>query len=378
MTTMNTAYNDARAAVDFFNRTARHFEDTLAPGIYGHLEEEMVAQGRRHVTSRMLERITIQHYPSRLMTLKAWRECLQHQLDPNFIMTKVDPGRRAALIAAAGVYSNWRLTQQALSFDRTLAAEILDAQAGDNLDDVGAMRLPVDHLRRLPFRTFAIVPNCPERWNLKAVLVHIQDSSEMHPAVADRYSGTVFLDFVPHYHDQPDGTFGGVVGVMLFPGLSVDETVEKTLREGSIEFGIDLDTVQRDVIRQLMRATIPFLMYLAADNREIDGEVRTEAPPPKSTKRGVRIFPPERPLLVPVGVRVGAALRQYRQAPAVPESAGPTGRTVAPHLRKAHWHSFWTGPRTDPAQRRLRLQFLPSTPVNLGPGAIAPVVRPVK
>jgi hypothetical protein len=75
-----------------------------------------------------------------------------------------------------------------------------------------------------------------------------------------------------------------------------------------------------------------------------------------------------------VGWRIGAALRaaqRYHGAARGDE----TGRHVAPHLRKPHWHHYWTGPLGDPAQRRLVLRYL--APISVGSELPATtVVRP--
>lgn len=62
-------------------------------------------------------------------------------------------------------------------------------------------------------------------------------------------------------------------------------------------------------------------------------------PQTKRTKRGYQIFPPDRPTIWAVGAQMGALLRQERA------DAMGTGRTVRPHIRRGHWHGYWTGPR---------------------------------
>lgn len=77
------------------------------------------------------------------------------------------------------------------------------------------------------------------------------------------------------------------------------------------------------------------------------------------------------------GYRIGAALRQARLEH---EHKGPsdgTGRSVTPHLRRAHFHSYWVGSRSDPDARHLELRWLPPIPVNVDRGdARGVVVRP--
>ena len=55
------------------------------------------------------------------------------------------------------------------------------------------------------------------------------------------------------------------------------------------------------------------------------------------------------------GERTGAQLRQANET-------DPSGRAVKPHLRRAHWHSYWRGPKT--GERQFRYKWL--SPIIVG------------
>lgn len=74
-----------------------------------------------------------------------------------------------------------------------------------------------------------------------------------------------------------------------------------------------------------------------------------------------------------LGIRIGAALRTHRTTSG---NATGTGNPVTPHVRRAHWHRFWTGPRD--GERHLVLRWLPPIPVNLDKGKVISTVRPMK
>ncbi len=121
---------------------------------------------------------------------------------------------------------------------------------------------------------------------------------------------------------------------------------------------------------------VSLLIYLCTANAELGaGEHRPQKPKPKRTKRGWRLFPPDKPNTWDVGVRLGAALRRaYHQAETDPNGthAGPR-----PHIRRAHWHSFWTGPRD--GERKLTVKWLPPISVNLDdPDDLPTTLRPIK
>ena len=76
-----------------------------------------------------------------------------------------------------------------------------------------------------------------------------------------------------------------------------------------------------------------------------------------------------------VGVRLGAALRRAYQA----AQTGGTDTHAGPraHIRRAHWHGFWSGPRE--GERRFDLRWLPPIPVNVEDvGELPFTVRPVR
>ncbi len=120
---------------------------------------------------------------------------------------------------------------------------------------------------------------------------------------------------------------------------------------------------------------VSLVLYLCSAEADY---VRPPLPVARQTKRGPRLFPPEQPQAWAVGVRIGAALRAG--APAARDDTGTaagTGSRPRPHLRRAHWHGFWSGPLS--GERTFKVKWLPPIPVNLAPGADLPaVVHPVR
>ena len=78
-----------------------------------------------------------------------------------------------------------------------------------------------------------------------------------------------------------------------------------------------------------------------------------------------------------LGFRIGAAIRSARK-PTSTGGGSETTRTVAPHVRKAHWHRFWTGPRKDPTQRKLIIRWIPPVPINIDKGEPKSTVYPLR
>jgi hypothetical protein len=132
--------------------------------------------------------------------------------------------------------------------------------------------------------------------------------------------------------------------------------------------------------RTALAPYISLLLYLcstAADIADRSGRRERPANPvPVKTKKGVRMFPAEKVTHWDVGFRMGADLR--RAAAESGESKGGAHASPRPHVRTAHWHHYWTGPR-DSTQRKLVLKWLHPMLVKAEkPEDLVPTVRPVR
>lgn len=145
-------------------------------------------------------------------------------------------------------------------------------------------------------------------------------------------------------------------------------------------------------LHEQLQPMISLLLYLCAVNAEIGtGTKRPIRPRPTKTKEGLRMFPPDQPTTWDVGCRLGAALRHAKQQPDVSQEeveAGaqqtdpaPAEPRVSPraHIRRAHWHTFWQGPRDEPEKRSVKLKWLPPIPVKVeSPESLPAVIRRVR
>jgi hypothetical protein len=124
-------------------------------------------------------------------------------------------------------------------------------------------------------------------------------------------------------------------------------------------------------------STLLYICSQSADYRDAAG-IRNapRKPTPVQTRQGPRVFPPENPTIWETGYRLGASLRC-----AVGQTLGRTGvsrSSPMPHIRRAHWHSFWLGPREAAGERRLAIRWLPPTPIAVStPEELIPAVRRV-
>jgi hypothetical protein len=133
---------------------------------------------------------------------------------------------------------------------------------------------------------------------------------------------------------------------------------------------------------QMAAIAAPFVslvLYLCSVNAEIRDASGTqrhpENPHPKRVKRRSKLFPASSPTTWEVAYRLGARLRAAgRDADGI-----ETGTHASPraHIRRSHWHSYWTG-QVDSAERKTVLKWLPPIPVNVDDDEGLPaVIKPV-
>lgn len=121
--------------------------------------------------------------------------------------------------------------------------------------------------------------------------------------------------------------------------------------------------------RQLVATLAPLvslLLYLCSESPDYGDR----EPPTHPSRKGHRTA--TEPRSWDVGVRIGAALRGARERPAEPGDG--THARPRPHVRAAHWHLYWTGPKTAPQKPALRWL----SPILVGVGETVATVRTVK
>lgn len=102
----------------------------------------------------------------------------------------------------------------------------------------------------------------------------------------------------------------------------------------------------RDEYRQTFSSMLQLLLYLCSDEPDMP-EIEH---PQKRRQLSGSVRSPEAPRVWDVGVRISTAIRNYRvsevKRPWVEaEGEGHGHASPRPHVRSAHWHTYWTGPR---------------------------------
>ncbi|MDY0071835.1 MAG: hypothetical protein RBR77_04215 [Thauera sp.] len=260
------------------------------------------------------------------------------------VLAQLDHMQLMQKLAALGT---WRMTQCIYRVDPTLYDDLINTPvAGD---------LPIDVLLRLPeWCIYIELPGLQP--GLYGSWVHLE-----HDYNTGRAELRMWLDA-----DHP-------YAMCLHIGQwSIEEALQRMLAEAAKNAPAALGGVPVDMVA-LCGKVVSLLLYICSagdfTRRGVPGT--PENPHPKKTRRdGWKLFPASGPVEWDVGVRMGSALRAAYHA----AETGQAGHHTSPrgHVRRAHWHTFVSGPRKDaegkdiPADKRKRdVRWMPPIPVNL-------------
>jgi hypothetical protein len=260
---------------------------------------------------------------------------------------------QAQHIGILGALAAWRVTQGIYRFDPTTFDAIWKTPVtGD---------IPTEVLFHLP-EWCVYIPTPDQTWQgatLNGFFAHLE-----HDMNDRRIELRLVLDVTESFGDQLL-----VMPIHLGKG-GVAAGVEAMLKEASHQFPVSVQTpeVEAQNLSNDVSPLVSLVLYLCSQAAEIkeagNGKRVPSHPKPLKTKKGMRIFPPNQPTRWEVGYRLGAALRQALLEHEPGEATG-THASPRPHIRRAHWHSFWVGKRDQPNARSVTLKWLPPIPVNV-------------
>lgn len=244
-----------------------------------------------------------------------------------------------ARLAALGA---WRISQGIYQFDTDMAAAI------DKTLLVGEM--PTDVLLRLPEYSIYI-DGAGLSWMgepLRGYWVYLE-----WDANTERRELRLLLD-----------TESALQPAILHMGpWTVTEAVDRMVSESKAQAqsaGISSALLTPELVEKIASEVQPIIarvLYICSDEPDIIDREQPEAKPsrpqPKRVKKGWRLFPPDKPRIWRVGETLGQQLRSVNTA----TETDSTRKGPKPHLRRAHWHGYWTGPRE--GERKFQYKWLP-------------------
>ena len=240
-------------------------------------------------------------------------------------------------LAAVGAWP----TQDIYIFDQELFTSI----AATPID----REIPTDLLFRLPSWCVYIETSCAAN-DLLGFFVHLE---------YDMNTGQPELRYLLNCKN---GTFFPLI--FHIGPWSLMESMEKAAKSGLEKMGIQDYKYIFSNMHELSQTVVNLTLYLCSQQPDIyykNSPLWKQAPPkPEKTKKGFRIFPPKKPRILDVGRRMG---EEIRQAKSKNSSLIGTKKIQIPHIRRAHWHSYWCGPKLS---SHIELRWIAPTLVNPG------------
>lgn len=232
-----------------------------------------------------------------------------------------------SVVSALGT---WRLTKGAYFFDKSIWPHIQATPLA---------RLPHGLLQRLPETAPLLVFPTPLIWEGQLI-----DAAHAYMDYDLRHEPHLELRFLCWVRE---GEQHKQISLILnLDADSLDDCLERTVMRTIQELAsLPADLAQivlasRASMRQVLTSLINATLYLCQEEPDLSGAPRPRPPRPS---RMARLRKPDKPRVIEVGWRWGAGLRAYQARQEKDSGNTPTGRTVQPHVRRAHWHLYWTG-----------------------------------
>lgn len=251
------------------------------------------------------------------------------------------------LYLQASAFASWRVSKNVYTLDETTCLYLLKTSVSDDVS--------TDFFKYLPqAATFISLPISLEVGTL--------DGNK----TGSQFVYVIGFVFWPHV----DTTFGEdqvlILAVMKndSDGLFIEPIkslpLSQSLKFSDVveDFGIFEQEYERNSF--VLRAALVVAMYVCSANAEI----HCANPPARPVKVSKKPFAASSTVTrYEVGYRIGAAIKGYNVTTHI--STGGHSGSIAkmqPHIRRAHFHSFWVG-RLGTPTRLLRVKWLPPIPV---------------
>ena len=249
--------------------------------------------------------------------------------------------------------SSWRVTQGVYRFDPDLFRTLIEQP----MEGV----IPCDVVYRLP------------EW-----AVYIETPGMKFPLGNRDLAGFLaFLDWDENRHEINELRFilfsrDGYRSIMeiLLDDWTIKEAIQHIYNEAlciSGELGQQMASVPVEQVLppDYFTKLVNLTLYLCAENADM--AVRPH-PSTRVSAMG-KLQPPKDAKTWDVGIRIGSAIRKYENEK-IQETTfhddSSSHNSPRPHVRRAHWHSFWTGPK-ESKDRKIVIRWLPPIPVNVQP-----------
>lgn len=243
---------------------------------------------------------------------------------------------RLAQISAA--LAPWRISKEIYVMDSEVEKILLDQ------DDT---KVEADILLNLPYYCFYIKTNLID--NMDGFFVSLE-YDDMDKSKEIRF---VYIRPNMEWFEVP----------VFLKYQTIQESLEFLFKDG----GLELDDESSKRTCDLINKSLQLVLYILAANSDIEENVEQKKIYKPSSKNQSTVKDKYSEVRKwDVGYRVGKSIRvNTERTKSETEYSHNTGShsPKRPHMRRGHWHNFWTGPRD--GDRKLVLRWVPPTFIGL-------------
>lgn len=258
-------------------------------------------------------------------------------------------GRARLASELTGLYI-WRKHKVIYNFDHTLAQELVDQADAITEDD----KIPTEILLRPPYPCVYIQTDKPISGNSLPLkfMAWIEEDANSH---VREFRVQPFADDMEHTKAFMLELTKPTVYDCIYDTVATTSKYHSFARFQLNNICID------ESVRAVLRA-MQLYLYICSDQADVRDNLaqkkiyrpRAKGQPIKDKFREIN--------MKDVGVVIGHTLRRAEQESSAPQSnpsadESKQGSHKRPHTRRGHWHHYWTGPKSEPEQRKLILKW---------------------
>lgn len=243
---------------------------------------------------------------------------------------------KAEMLQALAIWNRYR---QVFEFDPEMEKMLTEMDFPDSM--------PVDVLKNVPYPSFYVQSAFLEEMiGIDGFVVCFDSDSKGNNL-------KIRLEFL-------DENTGFSIPIRLVPGKSLKDSMDCDVRP--IPLGIQTDEFGDTL--ELAEYCLKLVLYLCSDNKDVIPAVE----PKRTENPNETVLQKVKPSTVntwKVGAQMIRIFKKFRgSAVKASQQEAESHSKRRPHLRKAHWHHYWTGSKQDPQGRRLVLKWIQPVFIN--------------
>ena len=241
--------------------------------------------------------------------------------------------------------AKWSKYRQIYSFDKTLLDYLLE---NVNATSINSNML----LYKLPFPAFYVKNTINiGKYCVEGFYVYLNKFNENNRIALEINAGVKNTEY----------TFTYTIALEKDDEFPLNEYIKFSTEDNTFVPEEDLDSIE-DTYSRFLQAAIILITYLCTD--KVDVVRRKEEYTPRNSKNKK----PKKADLKLVGAKTARVIKERKIRYVYEDSKEVTGdrkgKSKAAHFRSAHYHSFWTGKRSEPENRQLIVKLLDPIFVN--------------